>query len=83
MDSSHSLFDLLVLSLGNAALIALGQIENPENGLKEIDLTAAQSNIEMLEMLRAKTRGNLTQSEEQLISQLIYDLQLKFVDGKK
>jgi hypothetical protein len=83
MQAEHSLFDLLVLSLGNAALIALGLVSEP--GTKTIckDLEAARYNIELLEMLKQKTAGNLGPSESGLLSELLYDLQLKYVELKK
>lgn len=79
----HTLFDLLVLSLGNAALIALGLV--PEPGSQELlkNMEAAQHNIELLNMLKQKTKGNLDPSEAELLANLIYDLQLKFVEAKK
>ena len=83
LQPEHSLFDLLVLSLGNAALIALGFVSEPETKLVKKDLNAAQYNIELLEMLKQKTKGNLNSSESDLLSGLIYDLQLKFVEAKK
>ncbi len=83
MQQNPSLFDLLTLSLANAALIALALVSDPEGNMAKKDLNAAQYNIELLEMLKQKTTGNLSTSESELLSQLIYDLQLKFVDAKK
>lgn len=83
MQPEHSLFDLLVLSLGNASLIALGLIAEPETNSLVKNLEAAKYNIELLEMLKQKTKGNLTAQELDLLSGLIYDLQLKFVEAKK
>ncbi len=83
MHAEHSLFDLLVLSLGNAALIALGLVPELGTDVKNKDLESAQHNIELLEMLKQKTTGNLSSSESDLLSGLIYDLQLKFVEAKK
>ncbi|MES2615100.1 MAG: DUF1844 domain-containing protein [Bdellovibrionota bacterium] len=79
----HSLFDLLVLSLGNATLIALGLVAEPETKLVKKDFQAAEYNIELLEMLKQKTKGNLSTTESEMLSGLIYDLQLKFVEAKK
>lgn len=83
MQPENSLFDLLVLSLGNATLIALGLVNEPGEQPGAKDLDAARYNIELLEMLKQKTKGNLTAAEGDLLSELIYDLQLKFVEAKK
>ncbi len=83
MQQTPSLFDLLTLSLGNAALIALGLVNDPDSKTAHLDLNSAQYNIELLEMLKLKTINNLSSSESELLNQLIYDLQLKFVDAKK
>ena len=83
MQPEHSLFDLLVLSLGNAALISLGVVVNPESQEEQKDIDGAGYNIELLEMLKQKTRNNLSSTESNLLTQLIYDLQLKYVEAKK
>ena len=83
MQPDHTLFDLLVLSLGNAALIALGLVPEPGTQAIRKDLESAGYNIELLEMLKQKTKGNLSPGESELLSGLIYDLQLKFVEAKK
>ena len=79
----HSLFNLLILSLGNATLIALGLVSEPGVKSMQKDLDAAHSNIELLEMLKLKTKGNLSSEEGDLLSELLYDLQLKYVEAKK
>ena len=87
---AQSLFQLLALSLGNAALLALGYFDEPNqsagskaNASKKVDLEAAKQNIELLEMLEAKTKGNLTQEEVQLLHALLFDLRLKYVEASK
>ena len=83
MQAEHSLFDLLILSLGNATLIALGLVPSPDANNIQKDLESARYNIELLEMLKQKTNGNLTSTESSLLTDLLYDLQLKFVEAKK
>lgn len=79
----HSLFDLLILSLGNAALIGLGLVPEPETNTFKKDLAHAKYNIELLEMLEFKTKGNLLGSEKEILETLLYDLRMKFVDARK
>jgi len=75
-------FSTLVISIGTQAVIALGLSENPMTGKIEKDLSVARLNIDLLRVLRDKTKGNLTEAEEKLLHGLIHDLQLKFVQNQ-
>ena len=75
-------FSMFVTSLGIQSLIRMGEIEDPGSGKKEIDLDGAQETIDLLLMLKEKTKGNLTSEEEKLLNALIPDLQFKFVQRK-
>lgn len=79
-EMNKALFSSLVLSLANAAMQHLGKIVNPMVGKTEVNLEAAQSTIDMLDMLAAKTRGNLDAEEERLVKHLLGDLKLNYVD---
>jgi hypothetical protein len=57
----------------------LGDLPNPMTKQKEKDLPAAKHMIDLLGTLEAKTKGNLTDDEEQLLRQLLFDLRLRFV----
>lgn len=83
MQEAHSLFDILALSFGNAALIALGLVAEPGSSTPHRDLDAASYNIELLSMLQEKTKGNLSPSEIELLESLLYDLRLKYVEAKR
>jgi len=65
--------EFIILQAQNAGLF-LGQIPNPQSGAKTINLRAAKSVIDSLEMLASKTRGNLTDSEAKLITAAIHNL---------
>lgn len=83
MEQVTSLFGLLTLSLGNAALVGLGLMPEPESGTTEKNLDLAAHNIELLAMLQEKTRGNLSAEEKHLLEGLLYDLRLKYIEGQK
>jgi len=76
-------FHTFVLSLGSSALLHLGEIENPNDGVSQKDLPLAKHTIDILAMLRDKTRGNLTPEEERLMESLLYDLRLRYVEATK
>ncbi|QPJ66584.1 MAG: DUF1844 domain-containing protein [Candidatus Nitrohelix vancouverensis] len=76
-------FSTFVLSLTSSAFYHLGDMADPETGQKEVNLPAVKQTIDMLLMLKIKTKGNLTQEEHQLLEQLIYELQMKYVSKNK
>jgi hypothetical protein len=61
-------------------LIHLGVHQNPETGKITVDLTLARQSIDVLALLREKTRGNLSSEEEQLFTSVLSDLRLRFVE---
>jgi hypothetical protein len=76
-------FHTFVLSLGSSALLHLGELEAPGADGPQKDLALAKHTIDVLVMLEEKTRGNLTPDEEKLISSLLYDLRLRYVEATK
>jgi len=72
-----------VLSLGSSALLHLGELEHPDAGGPHQDLALAKHTIDILAMLEEKTKGNLTPAEAKLISSLLYDLRLRYVETSK
>ena len=76
-------FSNFVLSLMTQVLMHLGEIVNPVTQQPEPDLGLAKQTIDLIAMLEAKTRGNLTRDEEALISQVLYDLRMRYVDRSR
>lgn len=57
----------------------LGRIPHPQTGKSEVNLEAARLFIDQLEMIREKTRGNLSQEETKILSGVLSDLQMDYV----
>jgi len=77
-------FAAFVLSLAHTAAVHFGDIPDPVSGeTSEANLPAAQQMIDILALLEAKTRGNLTAEERQLLEQILYELRLRFVEANK
>ncbi|PIQ95488.1 MAG: hypothetical protein COV67_14610 [Nitrospinae bacterium CG11_big_fil_rev_8_21_14_0_20_56_8] len=76
-------FSTFVLSLTSSAFYHLGDMADPITGKKEANLPAVKQTIDMLMMLKDKTRGNLSQDEAKLLEQLIYELQMKYVSKNR
>ena len=69
--------EFILLQAQNAGLF-LGQIPHPQTGEKSVNLRAAQSVIDSLEMLSSKTRGNLTETETKLLTMALQNLRPLF-----
>ena len=79
-DQHAAMFLQLVFTFQSAAWQHMGKIKNPLTDKVEKDLMQARFSIDMLEMIRAKTEGNLTEEEKRLINGTISQLQLNYVD---
>lgn len=73
-------FAAFVFSLGRSAFIHLGEEPDPMSGEKKVSLPLAKETIDIISMLEEKTKGNLTQEEDQLTKNLLYALRMRFVE---
>jgi hypothetical protein len=76
-------FSTFVLSLSHSALMDLGQAPHPETGSVATTLPMARQTIDLLAMLEEKTKGNLTGDEERLLTQILFDLRMRYVELSK
>jgi hypothetical protein len=76
-------FSTFILSLSHSAVLHLGEAPHPETNQIEQNLTLARQTIDLLGLLEDKTKGNLTGDEERLLTQVLFDLRLRFVDVQK
>ena len=76
-------FATFIASLNASALLQLGAIEDPTTGTKNKNLPMAKQTIDILSMMQEKTVGNLTQEEENLLKNILYDLRLMYVKEKR
>lgn len=70
-----------VLMQAQQIALMLGQIPGPDGKPMEANLPVARIFIDQLEMIREKTRGNLTREEEDVLAKVLADLQLAFVEA--
>lgn len=73
-------FSTFIISLSTQALAHLGEIADPGEGRVSVDLLAAKQLIDILGMLKEKSKGNLDEAESALIEHCLYDLRLKYVE---
>jgi hypothetical protein len=72
-------FAALVMSLNTSALFHLGEISDPSTGNKQQELVLAKHTIDTLKLLEDKTRGNLTDEEQDIVKNVLYDLKMRYV----
>jgi Domain of unknown function (DUF1844) len=73
-------FAAFLMSLSTEALVHLGEVADPSSGQQQRDLAMAQQLIDILGMLRDKTRGNLDHDEHSLLDAILFDLRMKYVE---
>lgn len=80
--NTNQLFMTLISSLASQAWIQLGKIKNPATDKLEKNLDAASMSIDMLAMLKEKTKNNLEDYETQMLDKSLNDLKMNFVFEK-
>lgn len=83
-DAGHerSLAGLFVM-LASSAAMAMGEAPDPMTGQVHRDLAQAAEIVDLLILLREKTEGNRSPQETQILDEILYDLQLRYVSATK
>lgn len=71
-------FATLVQSMMTQVLFYLGELA-PRGGEPQVNLDMAKHNIDTLSMLEEKTRGNLSEEEQQLLDAALYETRMRYV----
>jgi F0F1-type ATP synthase membrane subunit b/b' len=80
MDTNDQLFTQLLYIFYSSAMVAMGKLKNPATDKIERNLEQAKQSIDMLELIREKTKNNLTDVQYRTLDSLLTDLRLNFVD---
>lgn len=75
-------FSTFVLSLSTTAMYHFGDFPDPVTKKAEKNLTAAKQTIDMLNMIKIKTAGNLDNNEKSLLEGILYELMMRYVKEK-
>ncbi|MFC1709407.1 DUF1844 domain-containing protein [Candidatus Omnitrophota bacterium] len=76
-------FSFFVTTLGIQVAIALGEVPNPVTNKNEQNLDQAKYLIDALDMLKEKTKNNLSKEEQEILDHMLYDFHMKFVAKKE
>ena len=83
MDEKELLFIQFISGLYTSTMQTLGKLMNPVTGQIDKNLDAAKSTIELVRMLKEKTKGNLSQRESDTINNALANMQMNYVDELK
>ncbi|MGE5843680.1 MAG: DUF1844 domain-containing protein [Syntrophaceae bacterium] len=72
-------FATFVFSLGTSAMYHFGDFPDPVTKKAERNLEAAKQTIDILGILKDKTKGNLSDDEDRLLESLLYELRMRYV----
>lgn len=72
-------FTMLINAMAQPALLFLGEIPHPGTGKATFNPEQARLQIDMLDLLRVKCRGNLSAEEEGLLERVLYQLRMLYV----
>jgi hypothetical protein len=77
-------FAAIALSFASSALFHLGLVADPASGEPgQKNLPLARHSIDLLELLQQKTRGNLSPDEAELLTNLLTELRVRYVESSK
>ena len=76
-------FVTFLSGLAGQVLISLGQVESPITKKREPDMQRAKQTIDLLQVLKAKTKGNLTEEERKYLDGLLYDLRMRYLAANR
>ena len=76
-------FSSLFLPFYTQALISLGQFQVPGKKEEESNLEMAKRYIDLLDLMRKKTKGNLTEEEKALVDNGLHQLKMTYMEKAK
>lgn len=79
----QTMFTEFIMNVASSAFIYMGLVEHPATGRRQVDMMAAKESIDVLMMLRDKTKGNLSKGEEKFFDELLSDLKTQFVSMRR
>jgi hypothetical protein len=72
-------FSSFILGLTTQALMFMGEVAPPAGQAALSDLGAARQMIDLLAMLKEKTKGNLDAAEDAMLENALFDLRMRYV----
>ena len=80
--TNELLFMQLVMQNQQIAMMSMGKLKHPVTDKIERNLDLVKVSIDTLDMIKVKTKGNLSTNEERFLDEVIRELKLNYVDEK-
>src|SRR5215831_17136790 len=80
-EMNSAIFVQMIVQQANIALMLLGRVPHPQTGRTDVDVEAARTFIDQLEMLEAKTKGNLNPQEAAFLKDTLMSVRMAFVEA--
>ena len=81
MEKNDQLLLQLIYMFHTSAMQGLGKIADPTGQINR-NLEYVNQTIDLMEMLLVKTKGNISEEIEKMLTQMISELNLNYVDEK-
>ena len=76
-------FSSFIMSMSSSAMVHLGEVSDPSTGKIEFSPVLAKQSIDVLAVIEDKIKNGMTQDEERLLCELLYNLRMKYVQKTK
>lgn len=76
-------FSSFIISIAGSAMVQLGEAPDPASGKREVNLQLARNSIDLLGMLKDKTKGNLDDEEGRLLDSVLYECRNRYIERTK
>jgi hypothetical protein len=76
-------FITFLLSLYSSAMAAFGMLPTPDDGRKEENIEGGKEMIDILGLLKEKTKGNLNAEEDTLLNNVLYELRMVYLEKQR
>lgn len=81
--TNEMLFIQLIMQNHQMAMMSLGKLENPVAGKIEKNVEFAKLSIDTLDMIKEKTKGNLSEYEQKFLDETLREVKLAYVTETK
>jgi hypothetical protein len=81
MEKNDQILLQLIYMFHTSAMQGLGKVADPTGSINK-NLDYVSQTIDLMEMLKEKTKGNINEEVEKTLDQMISELQLNYVDEK-
>lgn len=72
-------FSTFVMSMSSSAMVHLGEVADPSTGKVDFSPVLAKQSIDVLAVIEDKIKNGMTEDEERLLCELLYNLRMKYV----